>query len=210
MVAPEEPLLRTFGGVLRAAGDRLLLAFGALRAELPPLRTVGLVRAELPPLRTVGLVRVELPPLRTVGLVPVEVPLLLTEGVPLAEPLEPVVPPPPPGFLTLEDGRVTVVRGGVVVFGGVTVDLEPVGFRPAVGVVAVPLVPVGEVLTVPVVEPDVLGVEAEGLVTVDPLLLVAPLSTPGRRCPVAVGDVPELRPGEKVDGAPDRGTARRV
>ena len=191
LLAPEDPLLLTFAGVLRVTVDPLLLGLGALRAELPPLLTVGV-------LRTVGLLGSEsaAPPWAARGstapyrgrapdrgLLRVEVPPLRTVGVPTVVPPEPEVAPPPPGFLTREEGRVTVVRGGVVVFGGVAGGRETVGFRSTVGVllVTVPLDPVGAVLTVPVAEPEVLGIEPEGLVETVPLLRVAPVSTPGRR-----------------------------
>ena len=88
----------------------------------------------------------------------------------------------------------TVVRGGLVLFGGVAVRPVPVGCRSTVGVllVPVPLDPVGAVLRVPVASPEVLGCAPKGRRETVPLLrLVAGLDS---RAPLtgAVRESPDV------------------
>ena len=186
----DPPLLTV--GVVRGAVPPLLTV-GALRGTVPPFPTVGALRGTVPPLLTVGVLRGAVPPLLTVGALRVTVPPLLM--VPVGGL---VVPPPPPGFLTLTEGRATGVPVGRVGLGGVAEDPVPLGLRSRTGL-----------WVVPDCEPEpprVDGATAVPVVSVRRLFIP---STPGRGCPVTAGGVPLVLPGLKADGAPVRGTARR-
>jgi hypothetical protein len=127
----EDPPLRT-AGVLEPAAPPLLTV-GVLCLATPPLLTVGVLCRTAPPPLTVGVLCLTVPPVVTVGGL-----CLTTPPLPTVPEVGVVVPPPPPGFLTLTEGRVTGVLGGCVEFGGVDGDPVAPGRRSTTGPCAVP------------------------------------------------------------------------
>lgn len=162
---------------------------GAVRLADPPLlRTVGELRLEDPPvLRTVGEVR------------DVDPPVLRVAGVRVGAAV-----PPPPGFLTLEEGLVTGILVPEVALPGLAEGDPDVGVRRSS--TGRPVVAELPRWGAPVVR-DVGVADREAVV---PVRRLADPSTPGRACPcpgLAVVDEPRALP---VEGTPVRGVALRL